>query len=430
MARWLKSRRHHDLTNYSSLMKFLHVIASMDPKTGGTCQLIRNLASWFNEHDHVMEVVCLDAPDSSFLSQEKIPVHALGQSRSQWSYHPALQPWLNENLPRFDVIILNGLWQYPGYALMKAVRRPGMPPYFVFPHGMLDPWFQRNPERRIKAVRNWFYWKLIEERVVHGAEGLLFTSMEEMRLARETFTPYTPKRELSVGCGIPQPPEYHTRMETAFAEKCPAVRGKPYFLFLSRIHSKKGIDLLINAYADFCRSRNDAASSQIPKLVIAGPGLETPFGQDMQKLAAQICPPDSVYWPGMLTGDAKWGALYHCEAFVLPSHQENFGIAVVEALACGRPVLISDQVNIWREIKEDAAGLVAGDKLDGARQLLQQWGSLSLTDKAAMAKAAKSSYENRFTVALTAQRLLAAVGDLTIGERQNSLPRSEAKIQK
>lgn len=63
----------------------------------------------------------------------------------------------------------------------------------------------------------------------------------------------------------------------------------------------------------------------------------------------------------MLQGDVKWGAVHGCEEFVLPSRQENFAIAVVEALACGKPVLISDQVNIWREIAEDGAGLVGGD---------------------------------------------------------------------
>jgi hypothetical protein len=75
----------------------------------------------------------------------------------------------------------------------------------------------------------------------------------------------------------------------------------------------------------------------------------------------------------MLSGAAKWGALYGCEAFVLPSHQENFGIAVVEALACGKPVLISDQVNIWREIVEDGAGLVEGDAEEGVEKLLRKF---------------------------------------------------------
>jgi hypothetical protein len=80
-----------------------------------------------------------------------------------------------------------------------------------------------------------------------------------------------------------------------------------------------------------------------------------------------------VHAVDMLSGAAKWGALYGCEAFVLPSHQENFGIAVVEALACGKPVLISDQVNIWREIVEDGAGLVEGDTEEGVEKLLRNF---------------------------------------------------------
>jgi glycosyltransferase involved in cell wall biosynthesis len=75
----------------------------------------------------------------------------------------------------------------------------------------------------------------------------------------------------------------------------------------------------------------------------------------------------------MLEGDAKWGALHGCEAFVLPSHQENFGIAVVEALGCGRPVLISDKVNIWREISENGAGLVEEDSVEGTARLLARF---------------------------------------------------------
>jgi glycosyltransferase involved in cell wall biosynthesis len=408
-------------------MKFLHVIASMNPRIGGPCQGIRNLATWFIKNDNQIEVVCLDDPNSDFLSRDNFPVHALGQSWSQWSYHSRLLPWLHDNLSRFDVVILNGLWQYPGYALLKATRKPNMPPYFVFPHGMLDPWFQRNPQRRIKAIRNWFYWKYIEQRVVHNAAALLFTSAEEMRLARETFSPYQPKREVNVGYGIPEPPEYHSGMEAAFAEKCPALKGKPYFLFLSRIHPKKGVDLLINAYAAFCRSQTAVPPA---KLVIAGPGLETYYGQQLQTLAAQICLPGSVYWPGMLSGDAKWGALYNCEAFILPSHQENYGIAVVEALSCGRPVLISNQVNIWREIEEDAAGFVVGDTLKGTRELFRRWANLSDQFKTIMGKAARASYENRFAVALPAGQLFAAVGGLAMHARGNSLPKDEVKISK
>jgi glycosyltransferase involved in cell wall biosynthesis len=390
-------------------MKLLHVITTMDPATGGTCQGIRNQANWFMKHGHVFEVVCLNDPDSAFLSGENFQIHALGQGRGQWRYHPKLLPWLNKNLPRFDAVIMNGLWQYSSYALFKAARHPNMPPYFIFPHGMLDPWFQRDPERRIKSLRNWCYWKVIEHRVVRHAEALLFTSAEEMRLARTTFHPYQPKREINVGLGIPQPPPYRAEMKKSLMEKCPGLKEKTYFLFLGRIHPKKGVDLLIKAYFALWRSSGDTRNSQFPKLVIAGPDWETPYGKQMQELASQICPPDSVFWPRMLAGDAKWGAIYNCEALVLFSHQENFGIAVVEALACEKPVLISNQVNIWREIEEDKAGLIGDDTLKGAEEIFWRWESLSPENRTAMKRAAKSSYENHFSIGIAAQHLLTTI---------------------
>ena len=111
----------------------------------------------------------------------------------------------------------------------------------------------------------------------------------------------------------------------------------------------------------------------------------------------------------MLTGDAKWGALYGAEAFALTSHQENFGIAVVEALSCGTPVLISNQVNIWREIKEDNAGFVGDDTLSGAEQVLWRWESRLPEDNMKMKRGAQLSYGSRFSVAQAARNLLAVL---------------------
>jgi len=387
-------------------MKLLHVIGSMNPHTGGPCQTIRNFAPSFVERGNTLEVVCLDDPRSEYLARDTFRVHALGQGRGSWNFHPALLPWLNHHLPQYDVAILNGLWQFQGYALWKAAKRPKAPPYYIFPHGMLDPWFQKISVRPLKALRNWVFWKMIQHRVVHDAAGLLFTCEEERRLARLPFRPYSPKQEAVVGLGLPEPPEYRARMKTAFAEKCQGLNGKNYFLFLGRIHSKKGVDLLIKGYAALCRS---ASSSGLPNLVIAGPDMETPYGRKVQKLASEICPPNSIFWPGMLTGDAKWGALYACEASVLPSNQENFGIAVVETLSCGRPVLISDQVNIWREIKEGGAALVGKNSVTGTTQLFSDWNSLSAEEKSNMAARAKPSFQRYFSVESATGKLLAAV---------------------
>lgn len=387
-------------------MKLLNVIGSMDLRKGGPTEGIRSLANKLSESGHTVEVVCLDDPKSDFISKEVPFIHALGQGRGQWNYHPRLLPWLNENMPKFDAVILNGLWQYQSYALFKAARHPNMPPYYIFPHGMLDPWFQRAPERRLKAMRNWLYWKLIEHRVVNNAAGLLFTCEEEMRLAAGTFQPYQPKRQVNVGFGVPHPPLYRPEMETAFIEKCPGVAGKPYFLFLGRIHPKKGIDLIVRAYAALCRDNGHAS---LPKVVIAGPGLESSYGQNTKKLAESICPPDSIFWPGMLIGPQKWGAIYNCEASLLPSHQENFGIAVVETLACGRPVLISNQVNIWREVKDSGAALVESDSIEGMLKMFTDWLKLSAEAKAAMVARTESCFQSCFSIESVTRKLITAV---------------------
>ena len=387
-------------------MKLLHIIGSMDPHTGGPCQTIRNFAPPFIAKGNQLEVVCLDDPKSDYLGTDRFQVHALGQGRGGWNFHPALSPWLESNLSRYDAVILNGLWQYQGYALWKVAQRTKTPPYYIYPHGMLDPWFQKLSVRPMKAVRNWMVWKLFQHRIVSHASALLFTCEEERRLARMPFRPYAPKQEAVVGLGLPEPPVYAEKMKLAFGEKCPGLNNEPYLLFIGRIHEKKGVDALIKAYALVADS---AAGKPLPKLVIAGPGLQHDYGKKIYQLADETCPKGSVLWPGMLTGDAKWGALYNCEASILPSHQENFGISVVETLACGRPVLISNQVNIWREIKEAGAAFVQPDTTAGTMELLREWTGLTPEARSRMAAQARPCFQDSFSIEHAIKKLMVTI---------------------
>jgi glycosyltransferase involved in cell wall biosynthesis len=385
----------------------------MDPKKGGVCQAVRTVIHGLTELGVHNEVLCMNSPESSFLKEDRFIIHAVGNAKGPWAYHPNLVPWMLQNFHHFDIVVIHGLWQYHGYAVRLAMRKhkaelhtgkSDTPKLYVMPHGMLDPYFQRAEGRKLKAIRNVIYWKLIEGRVINDADGLLFTCEEECRLARTTFTPYHPKKEFVVGMGVEQPPVFTDKMRKAFLEKCPTVGERPYLLFLSRIHEKKGVDLLIKAYNEVFGAFKNSGSAY-PALVIAGPDLESPYGQSIQKLASGSELSDSIYFPGMLSKDSKWGAFYGCEAFVLPSHQENFGIAVVEALACGKPVLISNQVNIWREIESSGGGVVADDSFAGTTQLLKSWKDLSNKGKA-LGVDARLTFEKNFAIEPVALRMM------------------------
>src|SRR5947209_1649456 len=186
-------------------MRLLHVISSMDPVNGGPSQGIRNLDLVLRDKDVFREVVCLDQPGSSYLKDETLMIHAIGPGYSRWCYSIHLKPWLKANISRFDVVILNGLWSYHSFTVwevfntMKKTTLKKVPRLLVMPHGMLDPYFQRAKERRLKAIRNWFYWKFIERKVINNADGLLFTCETELLLARETFRPYNPNKEYNIG---------------------------------------------------------------------------------------------------------------------------------------------------------------------------------------------------------------------------------------
>jgi glycosyltransferase involved in cell wall biosynthesis len=133
------------------------------------------------------------------------------------------------------------------------------------------------------------------------------------------------------------------------------------------------------------------------------------YAQRMRSLAATLGIQERLTWTGMLSGDLKWGAFHAADAFILPSHQENFGIAVAEALACGVPVLISNQVNIWREILQAGAGFVDTDDVAGTRRLIERWLDASPDAWQRMRLAATTCFSKRFLIDRTAESLLRAM---------------------
>ena len=148
-------------------MKILYVVGSMDPASGGICQAIRNNIPEIAALGSVCEVVSLDDPAASFIGSDDFQIHALGPAKGPWQYAAGLKPWLIASVSRFDIIVVNGGWIYPCSATSRAIRdlkktqlkdpTLKVPRLFIMPHGMLDPYFQYAPGRKLKAVRNWLY---------------------------------------------------------------------------------------------------------------------------------------------------------------------------------------------------------------------------------------------------------------------------------
>jgi len=220
----------------------------------------------------------------------------------------------------------------------------------------------------------------------------LFTCKEEKEQAQHSFWLYR-CNGIVVNYGTAGWQGDAEAQKRLFLQKFPELDGKRLILFLGRVHEKKGGDLLVNAFHRLLTEMPDPSV----QLVMAGPD-ESSYALWLKKMADALGIGNRITWTGMLKGDLKWGAFQAAEVFILPSHQENFGISVAESLSASVPVLISNKVNIWREIEEENAGLVESDDASGTYALLQRWMALSASEKEALRLNARRCFLGHFEV--------------------------------
>jgi glycosyltransferase involved in cell wall biosynthesis len=379
-------------------MKILHVIPTVDPKSGGPVEGLKQLCHIYQRNGHEVEVASLDSPEDLERFNFPVRVFALGPGRGVYGYSSGAARWFSQNLANYAVVFINCIWQYNTLAAYRALRRSPIP-YAVFTHGMLDPYFkERYP---LKHLKKSIYWHLFLQRILQNANAVLFTCDEEKILARQSFPRYK-VTEVVVPYGIFGPDCDVTAAAEEFLTKWPELRGKRLAISMGRIHPKKGTDILIGAFA--------RAFAKDPEwqLVIAGPdgaGLQS----ELIALATRLGIAEKITWTGMLSGTLKWGALRASEVFVLPSHQENFGIVIAEAMSTNLPVIISNKVNIWREVTNYWAGLICEDTVDGAVACMARWQALTREEITALGMRSRKCFEQLFNYEVTAKKALEIV---------------------
>lgn len=376
-------------------MKLLHIINSADPSGGGPIESIVQSHRELAARGHKVELVSMDAPDALWLRDFAFIAHGMGPAVTPYRYSARFIPWLKENAARFDCAILHGIWLFPSFAAWRVLTEMNVP-YFIYTHGLLDPTFKTLfPFKHLKKALIWHLW---EQHVVEDAKAVFFTCEEERRLAHEGYRSLSCTPEIVPYC-VGEPPGDSEQQVAAFYEHFSECHNKRLILFLSRIHPKKGTDLALRAFAAIAEKFPDA------HLVLAGPD-SIGWKRELGSMAARLNIKNRITWAGMLSGDLKWGAFRAAEAFILPSHQENFGIAVVESLACGTPVLISRRINIWKEIIDDGAGFAGDDTAESATENLTRWMGLSESARFEMRQKSLACFAARFRSDHAAENLL------------------------
>jgi len=376
-----------------SALKILQLVHTLDPSVGGVAAAVLALSRGLARRGHKLDIVVLDDSASPWLVDIALPIHALGAGLTSYRYSSKLLPWLKKQGRDYDRVIVNGIWQYLSFAAWRRYAGSSIP-YYVFPHGMLDPWFKETFP--LKHLKKWLYWPWAEYRVLRDAAAVIFTSEEERSQARKSFWLYRCREKVSP-LGVEAPP-ISSNAKLEFLSRYPQLQNARIFLFLGRLHPKKGCDMLLEAFAQM-RS-NDSIS-----LILAGPD-QVGWESDLRRQVTRLNLTNRVVFTGMLEGPMKQGAFANAEAFVLPSHQENFGISVVEALAASVPVLISNRVNIWREIEADRAGYVESDDLAGTTRLLQRWIDTAPAEREMIRQNARRCFEQRFEINRAVDSLL------------------------
>lgn len=367
-------------------MKVLHIIASLDPAGGGPAEGVKQYSLHMPKYGDSVEILCLDDPSEDFLKQYDVPVWAMGPSVGVYSFGIKIIKWLWKNHKNYDFFIVNGVWQFNALAAWTVLKLRGRK-YGVFTHGMLDPWFKNNYP--LKHFKKLIYWLISNRFLFSNASAVFFTCEEEKILARNVFPYYSP-REVVICYGCKRPDIMSSgQAQMVLNQLYPNLIDEPYLLYLGRIHEKKGCDLLLESF-----SKISSPSSRY-KLVMAGP-VDPVYRKKLEENILSEYANSKIIWTGMVSGDLKAALFTKADAFILPSHQENFGIAVAEALAYSVPVLISNKVNIWREIVDAGAGISEEDNIDGVNSLIGKYMALNDAEKDKMREAALKLFDERF----------------------------------
>ena len=353
----------------SAPLRVLHVITSLAKSQGGPAVALPLLARALVNAGTEVTIITTDDDGRG----KRLPVPSgepiQGAEGATYLYFPKqtefyrfswpLTRWLWRHARHFDVIHVHALFTYTSTAAGWIARWRGVP-YIVRPLGVLNRWGMENRRRRLKRWST----RLLELPILRGAASIHYTSQQEKAEAAAAGTGEL--RSVIIPLGIDTDSYQILPAPDAFYSAFPQAEGRRIVLFLSRLDAKKGLDLLLPAFAEAARKHPDAM------LVIAGSGDPAFVGALCETAKKSGLGADKLLWTGFIAGAEKNAALAAATVFVLPSYSENFGIAAAEALAAGVPCILTDQVAVATDAKESNAALVIACEVEALTEAIDK----------------------------------------------------------
>lgn len=358
-------------------MNILHVIHSIDPRSGGPSHVIRNMICqqvgaghrvslltttaqaiepWAPDGDYLDRVL----NDRAFAGAEVFAGKGYGRHRpwSRYSYSPECRRWLGKQglgPSGPDIMHIHGSFSHLTAGAAIWARR-SCTPYIVRPAGILDPRALHGSRRLLKQL----FLKCFLERALRGATYVHAASEAEGMDAKR-WVPDNRVRVIPHGVAIPPA---GTIAKEAFLARFPQVRSRSIVLCMARIHPVKQLDLLVQAVASLRKSRSH--------LVLLIAGHDAGHLAVLQSTVQKCGMTDAFVHTGFLEGLLKQGAFAVADVFVLPSKHENFGMAAVEAMAHAVPVVVTSGVACRDHIELSGAGRIADSGVDAIATALDQ----------------------------------------------------------
>jgi len=333
-------------------LKILHVIANLATRYGGppkACFEMACASARLGNEVHIFTTNQdgdrdLSVPTDRVVQQDGVNIRYFPiQHPRFWGTSLPMARALKKKIPDVEIVHIHSLYLFHA-AVTALYCEKFQIPYVIRPHGTLDPYIYKRHRFRKTIVEI-----LFQNRVLRRAAGIHFITEEEKSLG-EQYTYGTYGFVVPIGLDIDH---YARRPDKGrLFSRFPELSGKKIILFLGRVNFKKGLDILVSAFAAAARERDDV------HLLIAGPD-DSDYGKKVTAWLKKENVYNKTTLSGMLQGEEKLVALHYSSVFVLPSYSENFGIAVLEAMACGLPVVISEKVNLWPTVVAAKAGLVA-----------------------------------------------------------------------